>query len=52
MDISFEKFIEEISKKELLLLGEVHGTKEIPKLTFDIIKKLNNNVNFIFLEIP
>lgn len=52
MEISFQKFIEELSKKQFILLGELHGTKEIPEVVNNIIKNLLYELDFLFLEIP
>lgn len=50
--IPFRNFIKILSNYELIILGEIHGTKEIPFLIKKIIQNLSNKINFIFLEIP
>lgn len=48
------KEIEELIKnKEIILFGEIHGTKEIPIFLMDFLKKLFNKEKFdLCLEIP
>ena len=53
MVVSFNDFIKELSKKQLILLGEIHGTKEIPHEVKKIIKSLTKyNIKNVFFEIP
>jgi len=50
--ISFKGFIKILKKYDLIVLGELHGTKEIPELMKKIIESLLDEVSLIFLEIP
>ena len=52
MSISFEDFIKELNKGRLILLGELHGTKEIPEIVKQIIINLGDKLGLVFLEIP
>ena len=51
-NISFSQFIGYLQSLKLVILGEIHGTKEIPKIEEKIIKALSRKIRFIFLEIP
>src|SRR3989344_1638796 len=48
--ISFEDFINELKGYQIILLGEIHGTKEIPDLIKEIIMRLKKEI--VLLEIP
>lgn len=51
--LTFSEFINELCKYQFILLGEIHGTKEIPALVKKIISSLcNYNIMNIFFEIP
>ena len=51
--ISPSKLKEELNEKSFILLGEIHGTKEIPLIIKDIILSLlkTRKIN-LFLEVP
>lgn len=52
-EISFPKFVKELSKKRFIMLGEIHGTKEIPKIVQKILVSLAKNQSLnLFLEVP
>lgn len=45
--------VELLEKYKYILIGEIHGTKEISKITFELIRPLFKNNKIIFcLEIP
>lgn len=48
--VSFKELIKEISKAKLTILGEIHGTREIPEIVKTIIK--SSGVKELYLEIP
>ncbi|MBI2106865.1 hypothetical protein HYT57_02670 [Candidatus Woesearchaeota archaeon] len=48
--IPFKKFIGEISNAEFIIIGELHGTKEIPIAIRTIIKHLK--IDRLYFEIP
>lgn len=52
-ELSFSKFIKELKEKKIIVLGEIHGTREIPKIIQKIIVSLakNKSIN-LFLEVP
>ncbi len=50
--ISYEDFIISLEKHKLIVLGEIHGTREIPQTIIKIIKNLKKDLNFVFVEIP
>jgi len=53
MNISFQEFIKELIKYKLILLGEIHGTKEIPYEIKKIITSLtHHNLKKVFFEAP
>jgi len=50
--LNFSQLINKINKYQLIVLGEIHGTKEIPLVIEKILKHLIKELDFIFLEIP
>src|SRR3989344_659552 len=50
--IPFGNFIKILESHRLILLGEIHGTKEIPLKVKSIIRGVARKINFVFLEIP
>ena len=47
----FEQLKEKIKDKKVILLGELHGTKEIPQVILDFLKSLDEEFNLL-MEIP
>ncbi len=41
-----------VNKYKYVMIGEIHGTTEIPKIVFDIIKCIKNEKIIFCLEIP
>jgi len=50
--MDFEEFIKDIKKQNIIILGELHGTAEIPQHMLKIISGLSDSFHTIFLEIP
>lgn len=52
-DKLFEEIYEKIKDKKIIIFGEIHGTKEIPKILSQFFFKLAKQENFnVCLEIP
>ena len=50
--LGLNQFLDRITKHQLIIFGELHGTKEIPNLMKKVLSGLAKKIDIIFLELP